>query len=858
MRISKKLFILILFVLFFFSFSLAVTPPEKFLGFKVGEDRKLANYTKIKEYFELLARESNKVKVFNLGRSTLGLDFIMVAISTPENISKLERWREISKKLSDPRKCSEEEAIKLSREGKVIILFTMSMHSTEVAASQMSMELAYDLVTGKTSFNADEILKNVIVLIMPNHNPDGYNMVVDWYNKYLGTEYEGGSMPWLYHHYSGHDNNRDWFMFNLQETRIVSKVYYEDWLPQIIVDQHQMGSTGARLFVPPYMDPPNPNVPPLIWASLSVIGSHMSMALEENGKSGVTSGTYYTGWWEGASIYTPWWHNQIGVLTEAASVRIATPIYIEKNELSLERDGGYTLKMNFTNPWKGGWWKLRDIVEYELIADLALIKCTSLYKEHFLFNFWKMGKDAIEKGKIEPPYAYVIPSHQWDYLSAVKLVEVLMLAGVEVHRAKSPFKVSFKEYPAGSFVIFMDQPYRNYIKDILEIQRHPDIFKYKGGPPVRPYDITGWTLGLMFNVNVDEINEPFRVSSVEKLDFPPYPKGTIPQTQFAVLDPRENLSFKAINNLFKNGFEVWRAIEPLEGEGFSFPEGAFITRTKSPDLLKRIADKVHVKFFPLSDLKKVKTIQIKSPRIGLYKPWVASMDEGWTRFIFDTYDFNYKNMENKDFKKEKLIDEFDVIVIPDMAPSVIVEGRPTGEFARFFTPLPPKYSGGIGKEGVENLKKFVNEGGVLVLIDNSTEFAIENFKLSVTNALRNLKPEEFFCPGSLIKLEIDNKHPIGWGLPRRLACMFSRSKGFRTFVPPETMERRVVAEYPDEPLLQSGWILGDQNLRRLVAIVHVKTGKGQLVLFGFKVQFRAQTIGTFKLFFNSLFLKGLY
>ncbi len=851
----KKLLILNFLIFISFSLLLGITPPEKFLGFKVGEDRKLADYKKIKEYFELLAKESNRVKLFNLGKSTLGQDFIMVAISTPENISELERWREISKRLADPRRCSEEEALKLSQEGKVIILFTMSMHSTEVAASQMSMELAYNLITGKTPFNSEEVLKNVIILIMPNHNPDGLNMVVDWYNKYLGAEYEGGSMPWLYHHYAGHDNNRDWFMFNLQETRIVSRVYYQDWLPQIIVDQHQMGSTGARLFVPPYMDPPNPNVSPLIWQSLAVLGSHMSMALEENKKSGVTNGIYYTGWWEGASVYTPWWHNQIGVLTEAASVRIATPIYVEKNELSLVRgEGGYSLKMNFTNPWPGGWWRLRDIVEYELIADMALIECASLYKNRFLFNFWKMGKEAIEKGKSEPPFAYVIPPSQWDYSSTLKLIEVLMLAGVEVQRAKAPFKVGYKEYPEGSFVIFMDQPYRNYIKDILEIQKHPHILQYKGGPPVRPYDITGWTLGLMFNVNVEEINEPLTGVLSEKLNYIPLPEGNVPDSEFVVLDPRENQSFKAVNRLFKNGYEIFRTTTPVE-EKYSFPEGAFIIKVKSRENLKKIADELHIKFYPLSSFSKVKTVQIRPPRIGLYKPWVASMDEGWTRFIFDSYEFNYKNMENKDFKNKKLIDAFDVIVIPDMNPSVIVEGRPTGEFARFFTPLPPEYSGGIGKEGVENLKKFVNDGGVLILLHGSTEFGIENFRLPVINALRNIRPEEFFCPGSLIKLDIDNKHPIGWGMPKRVACMFSNSKGFRTSIPSGFMERKVVAEYPDEPLLLSGWIHGDENLRRLAAIVDVKLGKGRVVLFGFKVQFRAQTIGTFKLFFNALFLR---
>ncbi|MGQ9618449.1 MAG: M14 family zinc carboxypeptidase [Candidatus Aminicenantia bacterium] len=856
MRVAKKFLFFSFLIILSLNLLSGITPPEKFLGFKVGEDRKLADYRKIKEYFKLIEKESNRIKIFNLGKTTLGQDFIMAVISTSENIAKIEKWREISKKLSDPRKCSYEEALKLSKEGKVVILFTMSMHSTEVGASQMSMELAYDLITGKTPFNADEVLKNVIVLIMPNHNPDGLNMVVDWYNKYLGTEYEGGSMPWLYHHYAGHDNNRDWFMFNLQETKIVSKVYYEDWLPQIIVDQHQMGSTGARLFVPPYMDPPNPNVHPLIWQSLAVFGSHMSMALEENRKAGITNGIYYTGWWEGASIYNPWWHNQIGILTEAASVKVASPIYIEKNELSLERGGGeYRLKMNFANPWKGGWWRLRDIVEYELIADFAVIKCASLYKNDLLLNFWKMGKDAIERGKNEPPYAYIIPPDQWDYLSAVKLTEVLMLGGVEVHRAKSPFKIGYKEYPEETFVIFMDQPFRNYIKDILEIQKHPDIRQYKGGPPLRPYDVTGWTLGLMFNVNVEEINVPLKGVVAEKLNSPPYSKHPIPKSDYLVLDPRENMSFKATNKLLKNGFEVWRAEVSIKGEGYSFPEGAFIVKSKSLDILKKRADDTFVKFYKFSDFEHTKNKELKPPRIGLYKPWVASMDEGWTRYLFDKYEFNYKNMENKDFKKEKLIEDFDVIVIPDMNASVIVEGRPTDEFARYFTPLPPEYSGGIGKEGVENLKKFVNDGGILILLDDSTDFAIEHFKIPVINALRNLRPEEFFCPGSLIKLEIDNTHPIGWGLPKRVACMFSNSRGFRTLIPSGHIERKVIAEYPDEPLLLSGWILGDENLRRLAAIVDVKSGKGHIILFGFKVQFRAQTLGTFKLFFNSLFLR---
>jgi hypothetical protein len=333
-------------------FLAAQTPPDKFLGFQVGADKKLADYAQIKAYFEKLDAESPMLKVITIGETTLKKPMIMAAISTEANLAKLDRWKAIARKLRDPRLTPLDEAKALAKEGKAVILVTCSQHSTEIAASQMSMELAYNLVAGKASVDAKAVLADVILLLVPSANPDGTQMVVDWYKKYVGTKFEAGSMPWLYHYYAGHDNNRDWYMQNLPETRAVTQVLYHDWLPQIHMDQHQQGSTGARLFIPPMMDPPLPNIHPLVWRTQNLLGTSMAYDLQQAGKSGIVNGRSYTAWYIGAGDDTPWLHNVIGILSEAASVRLATPIFIEPSEIPKS----YVDKMmDFVDPWPGGW-----------------------------------------------------------------------------------------------------------------------------------------------------------------------------------------------------------------------------------------------------------------------------------------------------------------------------------------------------------------------------------------------------------------------------------------------------------------------------------------------------------------------
>ncbi|MHB8054633.1 MAG: M14 family metallopeptidase, partial [Candidatus Aminicenantales bacterium] len=429
-RNSLKFGAAALFALFLLPLVLsAQTSPEAFLGFKVGADRKLADYEQIQAYFKKLAAESPKIRIETIGMTTLKRPMIMAVITAEENMARLDEYRAISKKLKDPRTLAAGEAEKLAKEGKIIVLITCSIHASEIAASQMSMELAYKLVTGDTPFDAAAVLRDVIFLLVPTSNPDGNQMEVDWYKKNLGTKFEGGEMPWLYHYYAGHDDNRDWFMANLSETRAVNKVLYHDWFPQIHLDEHQMGSDEARLFIPPFMNPPVPNVQPLVWRGVNLIGSNMAFDLQKNGFKGVVHGRSFTGWYIGACDDTSWLHNIFGLLSEMASVGLATPVNIEPTEIPTS----YTQKrIEFPDPWPGGWWRLRNIVDYELTLSLSLLRTASLYREEFLLNTWRMNKNSIETVEKNQPYAFVIPAFQHDYPTMLKMLDVLQLGGVEI------------------------------------------------------------------------------------------------------------------------------------------------------------------------------------------------------------------------------------------------------------------------------------------------------------------------------------------------------------------------------------------------------------------------------------------
>jgi hypothetical protein len=837
----------------------AQTSPEDFLGHKIGADYKLADYNQITAYFKKLDEESEKIKLLNIGKTTLGKPMLLAVITSKENMDQLDTFKGITRKLRDASSLTPEEARKLAKQGKAIVLLTCNLHSTEIASSQMAMELAYNLITGKTPYNTEKVLNDVIVLLAPTINPDGEQMVTEWYRKYVGTKYEGSSMPWLYHHYAGHDDNRDWFMFNLLETQAITKVLYHDWIPQIHIDEHQMGSTGARLFIPPFMDPPVPTIHPLLWRGVALCGMNMAYDLQKNDFKGVVHGRSFTGWWIGACDDTSWLHNCIGILSEMASVKVATPIYIDPIEIPKS----YTEKrIQFPDPWPGGWWRLRDLVDYELTLSMSLIKTAYMHKEDLLFNFYKMCKDAIEIQKEGQPYAFIISKNQRDYPTTLRMLEILKLGGVEIHQAKSEFTADSKVYPAGSFVVLMSQPYRPYAQSLLEKQVYPDMRQYPGGPPIPPYDNAGWTLPLQMGVVSAQIDRSFK-ADLEKLENIPYPETAAPKTssKYVVLDSKKNASYSTVFSLLKYKPEIYRSKSGISGDDFHACFGSFIIEN-TPQVQKALPalqEKWHLNAYGLDDISDIKKSPLKKHRVGLYQSWQSNMDEGWTRYVLDDLEIPFTTLHNKDFKgtKKKKVDlnsKYDVIVFASESADIIKLGKPSpgSRYARYYSEGPPEYSGGIDKEGVEALKKFVSEGGILVTLNDACNLVFKEFKSPASNALENVDRSKFLCPTSLLKIKVNRRSPIGYGLPSEAAAMFSRSLAIRTRIPSGEWDRTVVASYPEKDVLLSGWLLGEDAIARKAAVVDLKYKQGNIILIGFRCQHRAQSHGTYKFLLNAL------
>lgn len=856
----KRVLFLFVFLICLPLLLLAQTSPEAFLGHKVGADRKLADYNQIQAYFQKLDQESGKIKVLTIGQSTLKKPMIMAVITTEENMAQIDTYKDITKKLREAKDLSPEDAKKLAEEGKVILLITCNIHATEIASSQMAMELAYRLVTGDTPFEVDKVLKDVIVLLVPTTNPDGEQMVTDWYRKYLGTKYEGGRMPWLYHHYAGHDNNRDWFMFNLSETRAVTNVLYHEWIPQIHIDEHQMGSTGARLFIPPFMDPPVPSIHPILWRGVNLCGANMAYDLQKNGFSGVVHGRSFTGWWIGACDDTSWLHNTVGLLSEMASVKVATPIYVDPTELP---SSYYEKRIDFPDPWPGGWWKLRDLVDYELTLSLSLIKTASIYKNDFLYNFYKMCRDAIDEGKKGKPYAFVIPKKQWDYPTSLRMLDILMLGGVEIHQAKEDFTAGEKLYPAGSFVVLMSQPYKPYAQALLEKQVYPDIRQYPGGPPVPPYDNAGWTLPLQMGVTCDRIEIPFE-AKLERLDKVPHPEASIPpeSSSYIILDSRHNASFAVVFALLKEGAEIFRTKGCINKDELKAAAGSFIIKN-SPQVQKflpGLLEKWHLSAYGVENIEDIPKSPLKNQRVALYQSWRSNMDEGWTRYVLDDMNIPFTTLHNKDFKgtkkkKVNLKEKYDVIVFASESPEIIKTGKPSPDspYARYYIEMPPEYEGGIDKEGVDALKEFVEQGGILVTLNEACGLIFKEFKVPARNAIEKVERTKFFCPTSLLKINVDNATPIGYGMPAEAPAMFSDSLAMSTWVPQSgDWDRKVVASYPKDNILLSGWLLGEDVISRKAAVVDAKYKKGHIILIGICCQHRAQSHGTYKFLLNAL------
>jgi hypothetical protein len=820
--------------------------PSEFLGFEVGADRKLADYRQMSSYFKALASASDRVEIEILGKTTLGEDMMMAIISAPENLRNKAKYKDIAHKLADPRGMSAQQVDALARDGKTILLLTCNIHSTEIGSSQMAMEWAYRLATAQDAETLKR-LNDSIVLLVPSLNPDGQIMVTEWYRKYLGTKYEGGPMPYLYHHYVGHDNNRDWFMLTQIETKNVNRMVYHEWHPQFWLDEHQMGYTGPRIYIPPNADPVAKLVNPLVHRGNNLMGADMGWRLEEAGKSGVIFGYSFDAYWPGGTRNTGWWKNMYGVLTEVASGRIATPMEISPTELQGGTKGliSYEQQINFPNPWPGGTWRLRDIMDYELIVSDAALETVSKYRQELLRGVASMAAYAV-KSADAAEYWRIPVADQHDPVEAGRLAALLMEHGVEVRLSAD--KKSFLIAPA--------QPYGRFVDEMLGIQRYPEVRPAAGSGILEPYDVAAWSLPLLMGVKADKVKlAPAEQQGATLLQSVPWPAGGLAGTgkYFAVAGQQNNV-FALANAIESAGGEVYLAHAANEAPTVIF--------AAHPQLASN-AEKLHVQLRARADLPEGAT-RLKPVRIGLYKPYIPSLDEGWTRFILEQYGFPMKNIENKEVKAGNLNPAYDVIILPDSSREVIVEGRQRRE--GFVEEMPPEYTGGIGKEGVKALRDFVENGGTLITLANSSTVAMgEEFNLPVRNvfgsgeAARGAQATSINIPGSLLRAYVDTNHPVGYGMPREIPAFFDAPIAFETSPSTAEVQRSVVAWYPEnaKDILVSGYARGAERLERKAALVAFKKGKGKIVMFGFRTQFRAQTEGTFQMLFNAIWWAGM-
>ena len=866
-----------LFVALFFSLigtgwaGTTIAPPAEVFGHQVGADHQLIPYPAVLDYLQTVADASDRVSIEEAGTSTLGNPMRVVVLTSPANQANLERLREIARLLAKPGDLSPDQSKALIDEGKVIVLVTCSIHSTEVGSTQMVTEFIHDFATTEDPEKL-QWMDDAVLLMIPSINPDGQVLVVDWYNKWLGTEYEGGRMPWLYQHYVGHDNNRDFYMLTQKETQVVNQVLYHRWFPQAFLDEHQMGSTGPRMFVPPQTDPLNPEVHSLIFRQADVLGTNMSFRLEEAGKTGVGHNMIFDSYWPGATRNTAWWKNVTGLLTEVASVRIASPIYVDPGEL---RGGGkgipeYGRRSNFPSPWEGGWWRLRDIVEYELVATWAFLEANAENRASILGNMNRMARWSITNGSTQPPYAFVIPPDQHDPVAAGRLVDLLLQHGVEVAVASEPLEIGYSVYPAGTTVITAAQPYRPFLLTMLRPQRYPEVRNATDGGILAPYDVASWSLPIAMGVHVIEATEPV-TSALEPLAEPNWPVATLdPEAAGYLIPAAADSAYTAINRLLADGHEVFRltADGPSGNRGDVYLPAGEISTAK----LAALAADLHLPISSTEAAPEGEMWSLGGARVGLYKPWVASMDEGWTRFVLENYEFPLVNLSNQQIRSGEFTEEVDVLLFPDIDKNIIATGKPGSDsYRRYSAPLPPPYGGGIDDwdspeesseepkvkptKGGKRIKEWVEAGGTVVALDSSSEYFIELFELPVRDVLSKVSRDTFNCPGSTLRVAMNQESPLTFGMRPEEAIYFARSPAFQTRVPDARFDRTVIARYPadEKDMLISGYLEGGELIEKKAAAVEFSVGDGRVILIGFRAQHRAQPLRTFKLLFNSLY-----
>ncbi len=891
-----------------------VSTPEQFFGHKIGADYVLPNYTKFTDFVKKLDTESDRMTVQSIGKTAEGRDQLMAIITAPENFKSLKKYQDISRRLSLAEGLTDEQARALAKDGKAVVWIDGGLHATEVLGAQQLTETIYQLVS-RTDDETMRLLRDVVILCT-HANPDGMELVSDWYMRKPDAKQRSTSgIPRLYQKYVGHDNNRDFYAMNQPESTNMNRILYREWFPQIMYNHHQTGPAGTVMFSPPFRDPFNYVYDPIVVNTLDQVGAAMHTRFGAEGKPGVTtrSGANYSTWWNGGLRTMAYFHNQVGLLTE--TIGNPTPVQIPFLPDRLLGKGDLPF------PIQPQTWHFRSSVDYSITANYAVLDIASRYRETLLYNIYQMGRNAIQRGQkdtwttypryvaeikaaaaremaAEPgsqrgggggqsvpmkyhellrkpewrdPRGYILSADQPDFNTATKFMNALIKAGVTVDRATIAFSVGGKQYPAGSYVVRTAQAFRPHVLDMFEPQDHPNDFAYPGGPPIPPYDSAGWTLAFQMGVKFDRVLDAFQAPTERIADVIKPAPGRVIETANAagyVVSHQINDAFTAVNRLVKAGEEVYfvrdRTWQSPNGGGVMF----IAAKGSTLPILKAAANDLGLTFTAAS-ARPPAMYRLQPVRIGLWDQYGGSMPSGHVRWLFEQFEFPYEVVYPAALDAGNLKAKFDVLLFPD-------GGIPENEGGSGFgggggggapnaADIPAEYRERLGrvtiKQTIPQLKRFVEEGGAIVAFGGSAVLG-HHLGLPVSDHLveiqqdgsqRALPGTKYYVPGSVLRLAVDNANPLAYGMDKQVDVFFDNSPVMELAPDAALRGVKTVAWFDSKAPLRSGWAWGQHYLEGGTAAVEAAMGKGKVMLFGPEITFRAQPHGTFRFLFNSIY-----
>jgi hypothetical protein len=877
----------------------AITSPKAALGFNIGDDYQLANYTQLSAYMRKLAQESNRIKLVEYGKTSEGRPMLMAIITSPQNHAKLDHYKDVARRLALAEDLTDEQARALAAEGKAVVWVDGGLHASEIANSQAIAEMAYQMA----SRNDGETLRilNDDIFLLAFSNPDGLELVANWYMREKEPAKRSmNNLPVLYQKYIGHDNNRESLLCSMPESTSIARVLYTEWFPQIMYNQHQTGPAGAVLFIGEMRDPTNPNLDSLMAPSTELVTAAINSRYVAEGKPGAVCRSFasYQNWWNGGIRSTVCFHNQVGILSEITGNPTPTEIAFVPKNLIMNNDNPYPIP-----PQE---WHFRQAIEYLITAERAILDIASEHRQNFLFNIYRMGKNSIEKGsrdnwtmsshkvaaiqelmakdgvqpsgrgggypakyyeRLKDPAdrdarGYIVPSNQPDFLTATIFINALIKNGVAVHRATQPFQAAGKNYPAGSYVVKTAQAFRPHVVDCFEPQDYPDDFAYPGGPPVRPYDVTGYTLAYQMGVRFDRILDKFDGPFEKIQGFAKAPAGSVTGIGAGgfLLSHQVNDAFTAINRLVGAGEEVYWLKSPLTVGEKTYPAGTIYITAKpsTAPALQKLAQERGLSFDGMPSKPGGEALRLKPVRIGMVDVYGGSMPSGWVQWLLTQYGFQFEVVYPPTLDAGDLARKFDVLIVED---GIIPQpGRGRGGFgagAPDPQSIPAEYRGRLGaitqEKTLPQLKQFLADGGSIIAIGSSANAAAA-LGAPVANALvddkgKPLPGETFYTPGSVLQVRTDVSDPLAYGLPEKLDIFYDNNPVFRL----NSSAARQVAWFDTDRPLRSGWAWGQQYLKGTVAVAEANVGKGKLFLLGPLVAFRAHPHGTFKFLFNGIY-----